>query len=198
MKTLYTSLVLALVPSLLFAVNRIETSLTMSDGVSVAISLFVPDGAVPEEGFPAILSAHGFGGSRTGNAARARRYADSGYVALTWSVRGQGGPVGTEDASLGRTNWLTDERMVEDIRELLAWLASRSDVRADRIGMEGISQGGLMTWRAAVEGLPIRCARLHMCRPPMCGWTARSRAARWHTESWPRRTGARCRPWRSR
>ena len=137
--------------------TRLDTNLVMDD-VQLAVSLFTPDEAPPASGFPAILSVHGYAGSRQGNVARAAAYADKGYVAMTVSVRGEGGVAGSADASGGVIDWMTDGRVIEDMRELVDWLGNRPNIRADRIGMEGISQGGLITWASAIEGLPIRCA----------------------------------------
>ncbi len=136
----------------------VDTTLTMSDGVAISTSLFLPDGDVPAGGHPAIVSVHGFGGSRRSNAGRALLYADSGYVALTFSVRGQGYQDGPENASGGVTGWLVAPRVVEDVAEIYRWLAAREEVRGDRIAIEGISQGGLITWGALLDGIPFRCA----------------------------------------
>ena len=138
--------------------TMLDTTLTMSDGVSISVALYLPDRPAPPEGHPAIVSVHGFGGSKRTNAGRAAGYADSGYVALTFSVRGQGHQDGAAVASGGVTAWLVDPRVVEDVGEIFSWLAARDDVRDDRIAIEGVSQGGLITWGALLDGIPFRCA----------------------------------------
>ena len=147
---------LATIPSSAF--TRVDTTLTMSDGIKLSAAYFLPDEAPPEGGWPAILSAHGFSGSKNSNAWMAGTYADSGYFAVTWTIRGQGRGGAASLRSEGKFNWFTGEREMQDVREILAWMGSRSDVNADRIGMEGVSQGGLTTWGALVNKMPIRCA----------------------------------------
>ncbi|MCB0714205.1 MAG: prolyl oligopeptidase family serine peptidase [Ignavibacteriae bacterium] len=140
------------------AFTRVDTTLQMSDGVKLSVAYFLPDDLAPKGGWPAILSAHGFAGSKNSNASMAQTYADSGYFAVTWSIRGQGRGGDVSLQSEGLFNWFTGEREMEDVREILAWMGSRTDVNAERIGMEGISQGGLTTWGAIINKFPIRCA----------------------------------------
>lgn len=140
------------------ASTRVDTLLTMSDGARLRLAYFLPEGTPPEQGWPAIVSAHGFAGSKNSNAFLATQYADSGYFALTWTIRGQGRGGEASLASEGKFNWFTGERELQDVREILEWLGSRSDVNHNRIGLEGLSQGGLTTWGAAINRLPIRCA----------------------------------------
>ncbi|MGE3799849.1 MAG: CocE/NonD family hydrolase [Candidatus Kapaibacterium sp.] len=156
---LSTFLLLLLFPSLLTsAFTRVDTTLQMSDGVKLSVAYFLPGDAPPQSGWPGILSAHGFAGSKNSNASMAQTYADSGYFAVTWSIRGQGRGGDVSLQSEGAFNWFTGEREIEDVREILTWMGSRPDVNAERIGMEGISQGGLTTWGALINKLPIHCA----------------------------------------
>ena len=149
-----------LLPTLMLAANaqsRLDTMLTMSDGVQINVAFFLPDEPVPEGGFPAVLSVHGFAGNKNGNVNRVVRYADSGYAGMTFSVRGQG-HLGVNLASGGVTDWLDAPRTIEDVRELYEWMAARPDVRGDRIAIEGISQGGVITWSSVIDQIPFRCA----------------------------------------
>ncbi|MFI6446961.1 alpha/beta fold hydrolase [Kitasatospora sp. NPDC050543] len=89
---------------------------------------------------PAILLAHGFGGSKEGERERAEQLARSGYAVLTWSARGFG-------HSGGRIGLNAPDREVEDVRHLVDWLAQRPEVRLDgpndpRVGITGASYGG--------------------------------------------------------
>lgn len=138
------------------AATRVDTLLTMSDGVQLSVAYFLPPGAAPAGGFPGLVLVHGFAGSKNDYAALATRYADSGYFAVAYSVRGQGlGNPAT--ASGGRFNWFTGERELEDCREVVEWTRSRAFVNGQRVGLEGISQGGLTSWGAAVQRMNIRC-----------------------------------------
>ncbi|MEV4612855.1 alpha/beta fold hydrolase [Kitasatospora sp. NPDC049258] len=89
---------------------------------------------------PAVLLAHGFGGSKEDERARAEQLARAGYAVLTWSARGfghSGGKIGLD----------APDREVQDVRHLVDWLAQRPEVRLDapgdpRVGITGASYGG--------------------------------------------------------
>ena len=140
------------------AFTRVDTVLTMSDGIQLSVSFWKPEGTPPVTGWPGIVSAHGFAGSRNSNAFLADEYADSGYAALTWTIRGQGRGGAAELQSQGTFNWFTGEHEIQDVREIILWFGSQSYVNAERIGLEGISQGGLTTWGSVINRLPVRCA----------------------------------------
>ncbi|MFB7664557.1 alpha/beta fold hydrolase [Kitasatospora sp. NPDC056138] len=89
---------------------------------------------------PAVLLAHGFGGSKNGERDRARQLARSGYAVLTWSARGFG-------ASGGKIGLDAPDREIEDVKHLVDWLAKRPEVQLDapgdpRVGITGASYGG--------------------------------------------------------
>jgi ABC-2 type transport system ATP-binding protein len=89
---------------------------------------------------PAILLAHGFGGSKQDTRAQAEELARSGYAVLTWSARGFG-------RSTGQIALDSPDYEVKDVRQLIDWLARRPEVRLDRpgdprVGLAGESYGG--------------------------------------------------------
>lgn len=92
---------------------------------------------------PAVLVAHGFGGSKQSVAAEARTWAERGYVALAWSARGFG-------ASTGQIALNSPDHEVADAAALVDWLAARPEVRQDapgdpRVGATGASYGGALS-----------------------------------------------------
>ncbi|MFJ6616486.1 alpha/beta fold hydrolase [Kitasatospora sp. NPDC091335] len=96
---------------------------------------------------PAVLLAHGFGGSKEGQRARAEQLARQGYAVLTWSARGFG-------HSGGRIGLNAPDREVEDVRHLVDWLAQRPEVRLDgpgdpKVGITGASYGGAVSLLAS-------------------------------------------------
>lgn len=96
---------------------------------------------------PAILLAHGFGGSKADLDEEARQYAASGYVVLAYTARGFG-------ASGGRIHLDDPAYEVADARELLDLLAARSDVTLDssgdpRVAVVGASYGGALALMTA-------------------------------------------------
>ncbi len=111
------------------------------DGSAVTLdaTVFVPGSPGPH---PAVLLAHGFGGSKDDLVDRARDLAGRGYVVLTYSARGFG-------ASGGRIHLDDPDYEVADGRTLIDLLAARPDVRLDgagdpRVGVAGGSYGGAL------------------------------------------------------
>lgn len=91
---------------------------------------------------PAVLLAHGFGGSKNDLAAQARSLARSGYVVLAYSARGFG-------ASGGLIHLDAPDFEVADASRLIDWLAQRPEVTLDgpgdpRIAVAGSSYGGAL------------------------------------------------------
>ncbi|MEH6376042.1 alpha/beta fold hydrolase [Streptomyces sp. KLMMK] len=96
---------------------------------------------------PAVLLAHGFGGSKDDLRGQAEDLARSGYAVLTWSARGFG-------RSTGRIGLNDPDREVADVSRLIDWLAARPEVERDgdkdpRVGIAGGSYGGAVALLAA-------------------------------------------------
>lgn len=105
--------------------------------------LFRPEAPDPR---PAIVVLHGWLTAGANGAAtveaRARRYADDGYVALALSMRGWPPSGGTDDCGL---------RQPDDVVRAVAWLRSQSGVRSDRVAIVGFSQGGQVALLSAIR-----------------------------------------------
>ncbi|MDQ3825290.1 MAG: alpha/beta fold hydrolase [Actinomycetota bacterium] len=91
---------------------------------------------------PAVLAAHGFGGSKDSVSAEATALARRGFVVLAWTARGFG-------ASTGQIALDSPDYEVADARALVDWLAKRPDVVQDapgdpRVGVTGASYGGAL------------------------------------------------------
>ncbi|MEN3534261.1 alpha/beta fold hydrolase [Microbispora sp. ZYX-F-249] len=96
---------------------------------------------------PAVLLAHGFGGSKESVREQAGRLAGQGYAVLTWSARGFG-------RSTGQIALNSPDYEVKDVRGLIDWLAGRPEVRLDgpgdpRVGIAGGSYGGAIALMTA-------------------------------------------------
>ena len=96
---------------------------------------------------PAVLLAHGFGGSKADLVDQGTVLAGLGYVVLTWSARGFG-------ASGGRIHLDDPDFEVADAQRLVDSLAARPDVALDapgdpRVGVVGASYGGALALMAA-------------------------------------------------
>uniref|UniRef100_UPI00404A92FB alpha/beta fold hydrolase n=1 Tax=Candidatus Planktophila sp. TaxID=2175601 RepID=UPI00404A92FB len=113
-----------------------EKSITTAPGVSIDTSMFLPS----KTPAPAILIAHGFGGSKDSVATEAKFFASKGYVVLTWTARGFG-------ESTGEIAMNAMDAEVSDTKELISYLAKSRFVTQDktgdpRVGIMGGSYGG--------------------------------------------------------
>jgi ABC-2 type transport system ATP-binding protein len=110
------------------------------DGTTVDLDtdLYLPpEGDGPR---PALILAHGFGGSKAGLTAQAQEYAAAGYVVVTYTARGFGD-------SGGRIHLMDPALEGADVSTLVDHLAERDDVAMDapgdpRVGIAGGSYGG--------------------------------------------------------
>jgi ABC-2 type transport system ATP-binding protein len=122
-------------------VRATAAMVTVGTGSTVRLdtTIYVPSSATAKHPVPAVLLAHGFGGSKNSVASDARKLAGKGYVVLTWSARG----FGRSNGEIG----LDGPGEVADASALVDVLAKRSDVRQDapddpRVGVVGASYGG--------------------------------------------------------
>jgi predicted acyl esterase len=127
---------------------RQDVSIPMDDGVSIAATLYVPDGEAPAGGWPAIVFLHGLSGNRQQMNALVEGYGFTGgsYAVLTFDARGHG--------ESGGLVALDGPREVSDIRVIRDWLAARTDVSDAKIGAWGISYGGGGIFNSLVAGVP--------------------------------------------
>ena len=128
--------VLALTPINANAESVIVKTISTTPGVSIDTSLYLPS----KTPAPAILIAHGFGGSKDSVASDAQFYASKGYVVLTWTARGFG-------KSTGQIAMNAMDAEVADTRALINYLGASKYVTQDkaadpRVGIMGGSYGG--------------------------------------------------------
>jgi ABC-2 type transport system ATP-binding protein len=91
---------------------------------------------------PAIILAHGFGGSKEGLSERASQLQEAGYVVLTYSARGFG-------KTIAPISMNSPQYEIADAKSLVDYLATRSEVQKDaaddpRVGIAGGSYGGAL------------------------------------------------------
>ena len=125
-----------------------EVAIPMDDGVSIAATLYVPDGTPPAGGWPAIVFMHGLSQTRQVSSALAEGYGFTGgsYAVLTFDARGHG--------ESGGLVGIDGPREVADIRAVRDWLAARPNVSDTKIGAWGISLGGGGVFNSLVAGVP--------------------------------------------
>lgn len=114
------------------------------DGVRLDTSYFTAGGSGRR---PAVLLAHGFGGSKDDVRPQAEQLARDGYAVLTWSARGFG-------RSTGRIGLNDPKGEVADVSRLIDWLAKQPEVQLDkpgdpRVGVTGASYGGAVSLLSA-------------------------------------------------
>jgi predicted acyl esterase len=159
------ALALAL-PATASAFSKTDRPIPMSDGAKLATTYYVPDGAPPAGGWPAVMLLHGLGGTRNDtrtplgmslNSIAESQLVPQGYAALTFDARGHGQSEGLVS--------IDGPREIQDVRELFNWLAAQPGINGQRIGAFGYSYGGGAIWRAAAEGVPFAAIE------PAIAWT---------------------------
>ncbi|MCW2502598.1 MAG: abc transporter related protein [Actinomycetia bacterium] len=109
--------------------------------ISLDTTLYLPESASKDHPVPAVLVAHGFGGSKDSVATDAHDLAARGYAVLAWSARGFGRSSGT--ISLDDPDY-----EVNDARGLIDYLAQRPDILQRHgdvvVGVVGGSYGGAL------------------------------------------------------
>ena len=123
-------------PSAANADEQISEIIETAPGISIDTSQYLPK-KLPA---PAILIAHGFGGSKDSVESDAKFFASKGFVVLTWSARGFG-------ESTGQIEMNSIDSEVADTRALITYLAKSKNVLLDsdgdpRVGIMGSSYGG--------------------------------------------------------
>ena len=114
------------------------TSATDATPVQLDADVYIPE-VTPA---PAVLLAHGFGGSKEGVAEEAQLLADAGYVVLAYTARGFG-------ESTGLISMNAPEFEVADASALVDYLASLASVSTEApgdpvVGVGGGSYGGAL------------------------------------------------------
>ncbi|MGW3649053.1 alpha/beta fold hydrolase [Streptomyces sp. NPDC000878] len=127
------------------AVHRADRVMDVGGGVRIDTSYFTAGSS--DDRRPAVLLAHGFGGSKDDLRDQAQDLARDGYAVLTWSARGFG-------RSTGKIGLNDPKAEVADVSKLIDWLAARPEVQLDkkgdpRVGMAGGSYGGAISLLAA-------------------------------------------------
>ena len=126
--------------------SRMITVMTGPDGttpISLDTTYYVPKSATAAHPVPAVLLAHGFGGSKDTVVDQAEDLASRGYAVMTWTAEGfhdSGGQI-----HLDSPDW-----EIKDGSRLIDWLADRPEVQRDspgdpRVAAVGASYGGGFT-----------------------------------------------------
>jgi len=122
----------------------------MKDGVRLAATLYMPDGAKPGERFPALLEYLPYrkdDGTAAGDYPKHAYFAHRGYVSVRVDIRGFGA---SEGAPPEREY---SEQEQADGEQVIAWLAHQPWSNGN-VGMFGISWGGFTALQIAMRHAP--------------------------------------------
>jgi carboxymethylenebutenolidase len=99
---------------------------------------------------PAVIVIHEWWGLNGWVKEQAQKFADQGYVALAVDLY-RGKTATSRDEAHELMRGLPDDRGMRDLQAAFAYLASRPDVKADRIGSVGWCMGGGWSIKIAVQ-----------------------------------------------
>jgi carboxymethylenebutenolidase len=109
--------------------------------------LAVPDSAGKH---PAVIVIHDYLGLNEWSQGKAKKFAADGYVALAVDLYRGGVTGGDPDKAHQLMRGLPEDRAIRDLKATFAYLASRPDVDASRIGSVGWCMGGGYSLQAAI------------------------------------------------
>jgi predicted acyl esterase len=133
-----------------YGVRMEKAWIPMSDGVRLAATLYVPDGAKVTEKFPALLEYLPYrkdDGTAAGDYPKHTYFARRGYVSVRVDIRGFGASEGTPPERE------YSEQEQRDGEQVIAWLAHQSWSNGS-VGMFGISWGGFTALQMAMRHAP--------------------------------------------
>jgi uncharacterized protein len=119
----------------------------MSDGLTLAGNLHLPESYREGDRIPAFIVLHGFIGSKDDSHAElmAKMLCDWGYAALRFDFRGCG-------QSEGERGYVLCHDQVSDAKNALNWLVQRPEIDSARIGVMGHSFGAAVAcYAGAIE-----------------------------------------------
>ncbi|HKE63523.1 MAG TPA: alpha/beta fold hydrolase [Micromonosporaceae bacterium] len=142
---LFAGLVWAALPSRASYTTH-EQMLTVHTGpngstpIELDTTYYEPRSASAAHPVPAVLLAHGFGGTKYSVATQAEDLADRGYAVMTWTAEGF-------DNSGGQIHVDSPDWEIKDGSQLIDWLAARPEIEKDhsddpRVAAVGGSYGG--------------------------------------------------------
>lgn len=120
-----------------------------SDGFKIYALLTVPNGEVPEDGWPVIIFNHGYiPPAEYRTTERYIAYTDAlsrnGYVLFRPDYRGHGNSEGQAEGGYGSNGYTVD------VMNAVASIKKYKDINPEKIGMWGHSMGGFITLRNMV------------------------------------------------
>jgi pimeloyl-ACP methyl ester carboxylesterase len=145
-----------------------------TEKVEICWTLFKPASASRTAKVPLLMHSHGWGGSRTTDAASFRTFLDAGYGVLSYDQRGFGESGGQAHVENPRVEG-------HDVRRLVRLVAQQPWVRKDgrndpRLGAIGGSYGGGYQYLGAFEHLRLRGEPVFDALAPEITWNDLNRS----------------------
>lgn len=139
-----------------------------SNRVKICYTLFKPAKASPRRRVPMVLHSHGWGGSRSTEAAQFKDFLDAGYGVLSFDQRGWGESGGK--AHVERPGYEgKDVRNLVKLISRLEWV--KQDAKGDpRLGAIGGSYGGGYQFVGAFEALRVKGKPIFDALAPEITW----------------------------
>ncbi|UQZ35491.1 hypothetical protein C2I18_19360 [Paenibacillus sp. PK3_47] len=131
------------------------------DGLTIHGTAFVPEG----DRLPAIIVSHGFGGNSKDVFADCRLFASWGYAAYCFDFCG--GSAHGEGKSDGATTAMTVQSECGDLKAVMDYVKTSSNVDADQVTLMGFSQGGFVAALTAAQR-PSEVEALILLYPALC------------------------------
>jgi ABC-2 type transport system ATP-binding protein len=146
----------------------VQTGPHGDEAVDLDTTLYLPRSASSARPVPAILLAHGFGGTKRSVDSDAKDFADRGYAVLAWTAEGFG-------RSGGQIHLDNPDYEVRDAQRLIDWLAARADIAKNgandpKVAAVGGSYGGALALMLAGQDSRVDAI------VPMITWNDLSRA----------------------
>lgn len=142
------ALVLLFIPAFASAASiQDETVMFQSGGENVRAYFARPDGAGSH---PALILIHEWWGLNEQIKGEARKFAEEGFVALAPDLY-RGTATGDPSVAHELMRGMPQDRAVRDLRAAFAFLASRNDVKKDKIASVGWCMGGGLSLQLAVN-----------------------------------------------
>ncbi len=140
-----------------FAYTRVDFMLTLTDGIKLDCTKFIPAGTPPAGGWPCALIVHGYGLTKFTEMPDAIDYANDGYYSFVYSMRGQG-------VSEGFSNFISTTE-ANDLKEVVQYMKNDANTNDNKIFIRGGSQGGIIPFMAVCTGLNVKTIFTDLASP---------------------------------
>lgn len=137
--------------------TQVDFMLTLSDGVKLDCSKFIPNETPPAGGYPCVVICHGYGLDKYYEMPTAEDLAGSGFYTIVYSMRGQG-------ESEGQSNFISTTE-ANDLKQIVQYVKNDANTNDNKIAVNGGSQGGIIPFLAVCTGMQIKTVMPDLASP---------------------------------